>query len=182
MIVSLHWPTGIPKATIFLSAESDSQLYLHPGCNRRCCRCPNAIWYHDTISERTDCRGASCKTGNRICRADSKLDSICFAIKQNHSCITEAVADLRPLFLHLQKIVLPPYFISREYSSSIAKSIYSFNIIDSRKILCYYIHVIDICAVHRNADRMVCAWGFSHCTRWSGLYLSAGSMIFARKG
>ena len=64
------------------SAESDSQLYLHPGCNRRCCRCPNAIWYHDTISERTDCRGASCKTGNRICRADSKLDSICFAIKQ----------------------------------------------------------------------------------------------------
>ena len=55
---------------------------LHPGCNRRCCRCPNAIWYHDTISERTDCRGASCKAGNRICRADSKLDSICFAIKQ----------------------------------------------------------------------------------------------------
>ena len=36
----------------------------------------------DTISERTDCRGASCKAGNRICRADSKLDSICFAIKQ----------------------------------------------------------------------------------------------------
>ena len=27
-----------------------------------------------------------------------------------------------------------------------------------------------------------CAWGFSHCTRWSGLYLSAGSMVFARKG
>ena len=76
VIVSLHWPRS------FFSAESDSQLYLHPGCNRRCCRCPNAIWYHDTISERTDCRGASCKTGNRICRADSKLDSICFAIKQ----------------------------------------------------------------------------------------------------
>ena len=70
------------KPRSFFSAESDSQLYLHPGCNRRCCRCPNAIWYHDTISERTDCRGASCKTGNRICRADSKLDSICFAIKQ----------------------------------------------------------------------------------------------------
>lgn len=70
------------KPRSFFSAESDSQLYLHPGCNRRCCRCPNAIWYHDTISERTDCRGASCKAGNRICRADSKLDSICFAIKQ----------------------------------------------------------------------------------------------------
>ena len=81
-----------------------------------------------------------------------------------------------------REIVLPPYFISREYSSSIAKSIYSFNVIDNRKILCYYTHVIDICAVHRNADRMVCAWGFSHCTRWSGLYLSAGSMVFARKG
>ena len=100
-----------------------------------------------------------------------------------HSCITEAVADLRPLFsAFCRKIVLPPYFISREYSLSIAKSIYSFNIIDNPNILCYYIHVIDICAVHRNADRMVCAWGFSHCTRWSGLYLSAGSMVFARKG
>ena len=98
-------------------------------------------------------------------------------------CITEAVADLRPLFsAFCRKIVLPPYFISREYSSSIVKSIYSFNIIDNRNILCYYTHVIDICAVHRNADRMVCAWGFSHCTRWSGLYLSAGSMVFARKG
>ena len=54
--------------------------------------------------------------------------------------------------------------------------------LDNHKILCYYTHVIDICAVHWNADRMVCAWGFSHCTRWSGLYLSAGSMVFARKG
>ena len=47
----------------------------------------NSIQHHDTISERTDCRGASCKTGNRICRADSKLDSICFAIKQKSQLI-----------------------------------------------------------------------------------------------
>ena len=41
VIVSLHWPTGIPKShDLLFSAESDSQLYLHPGCNRRCCRCP----------------------------------------------------------------------------------------------------------------------------------------------
>ena len=101
----------------------------------------------------------------------------------DHSCITEAVADLRPLFYVLcRKIVLPLYFINRGHLLSFAKSTYSFIIIDNRKILCYYTHVIDICAVHRNADRMVCAWGFSHCTRWSGLYLSAGSMVFARKG
>ena len=151
--------------------------------NRRCCRCPNAIWYHDTISERTDCRGASCKTGNRICRADSKLDSICFAIKQKSQLHNRSGRRFATAFFCiLQKKLLPPYFISRKYSLSISKSIYSFIVIDNRNILCYYTHVIDVCAVHRNADRMVCAWGFSHCTRWSGLYLSAGSMIFARKG
>ena len=82
VIVSLHWPTGIPKSHDLSFLLNQIHNYLHPGCNRRCCRCPNAIWYHDTISERTDCRRASCKAGNRICRADSKLDSICFAIKQ----------------------------------------------------------------------------------------------------
>ena len=47
-------------------------------------------------------------------------------------------------------------------------------------------HLLKLVASGRVAERdavhLFDAWGFSHCTRWSGLYLSAGSMVFARKG
>ena len=61
----------------------------------------NSIQHHDTISERTDCRGASCKTGNRICRADSKLDSICFAIKQKSHLHNRSGRRLAAAFFYI---------------------------------------------------------------------------------